>query len=223
MAQCVAKYLLYRARRNHPTLREEPIHTIVICDLRRPHTMTSTHRRKVFVSFHSDDLARKNRFVDMLDNRIVDRSVGNGDIATKGIKVDEIYRQVREGFIADATVTVVLVGRCTWQRKHVDWEIGASLTDTEYNGRCGLLGIILPSNPNYKKKKRNLRLIPPRLACNLEGKKPFAQLYDWTDDTTKPAEWIDKAFRRRNEDPPPDNNYTRFAKNRKTECTEGWQ
>ena len=177
----------------------------------------------MFVSFHSDDLARKNKFVNMLGNRIVDRSVGDGDIATRGVKVDEIYRQVREGFISDATVTVVLVGRCTWQRKYVDWEIGASLTHTKSNGRCGLLGIILPSHPDFRKKNYTPNLLPPRLARNLEDEKPFAHLYDWTDDTAELAEWIDKAFRRRNEDPPPDNSYTRFARNRKNECAEGWQ
>ena len=48
---------------------------------------------------------------------------------------------------------VVLVGTCTWQRKaYVDWEIGSSLSDTRNNTktRCGLLGIILPSNSNYR-------------------------------------------------------------------------
>ena len=185
--------------------------------------MAGTSRHKVFVSFHSDDLARKNKFVNMLGNRIVDRSVGDGDIATKGVKVAEIYRQVREGFIADATVTVVLVGCCTWQRKYVDWEIGASLTDTEYNGRCGLLGILLPSHPDCGDTGYNERLLPPRLAGNLNGEESFAQLYDWTDDTAKLSEWIDWAFWRRNENPPPDNSYTRFAKNRKTKCSKGWQ
>ena len=48
-------------------------------------------------------------------------------------------------------MTIVLIGPCTWQRKHVDWEIGASLRKTRKNSRCGLLGILLPNHPDYKK------------------------------------------------------------------------
>ena len=184
--------------------------------------MAGTRRHKVFVSFHSKDKRRRSKFVNMLDGYIVDRSVRDGDI-DKGLKAAEIRRQIRDYFIADATVTVVLVGRCTWQRRYVDWEIGASLTDTRHNARCGLLGILLPSHPNYGKDNYNSRLIPPRLARNLGGDSPFADLYDWTGDEAKLAEWIDRAFLRRNKDPPPDNSYRHFAKNRKTECSEGWK
>ena len=184
--------------------------------------MASTPRHKVFVSFHSDDQRYKDKFVGMLGDRIVDRSVGGGDIA-KGLKAAEINRQIRDDFIADATVTVVLIGRCTWQRKYVDWEIGASLTDTKHNDRCGLLGILLPSHPNYGKGSYDPRLTPPRLARNLDGEDSFAALCDWTGDEAKLVEWIDWAFLRRNRDPPPDNSYTHFARNRTTECSKGWQ
>ena len=181
-----------------------------------------TRRRKVFVSFHNEDLGHKDKFVNMLDDRIVDKSVRDGDI-DKRLKVAEIRRQIRDDFIADATVTVVLVGCCTWQRKYVDWEIGASLTKTKHNDRCGLLGIQLPSHPNYGEDNYDPRLIPPRLARNLDGENPFATIYDWTDDKVKLVEWIDRAFLRRNKDPPPDNSYIHFAKNRKTKCIKGWQ
>lgn len=184
--------------------------------------MAGTRRHKVFVSFHSVDKRRRSKFVNMLGDHIVDRSVRDGDI-DKRLKVAEIRRQIRDDFIADATVTVVLVGCCTWQRKYVDWEIGASLTDTKHNDRCGLLGIQLPSHPNCGKDNYDQFLIPPRLARNLDGENPFAALYDWTDDKAKLVEWIDRAFLRRNKDPPPDNSYTHFARNRKTECSEGWQ
>lgn len=184
--------------------------------------MVGTRRHKVFVSFHSEDLGRRDEFVNMLDGYIVDRSVRDGDI-DETLKVAEIRRQIREDFIADATVTVVLVGCCTWQRKYVDWEIGASLIDRDNNGRCGLLGILLPSHPNYEEDDYNPRLMPPRLAANLDGENPFAALYDWTGNKAELVEWIDHAFLRRNKDPPPHNSYTPFAKNRTTKCSKGWQ
>ena len=182
--------------------------------------MTATTRYNVFVSFHSDDVGCRDRFAGMLGDRIVDRSVKDGDIDTD-LSAAEIRRQIRDDFIADAAVTVVLIGRCTWRRKYVDWEIGASLTDTRHNDRCGLLGILLPTHPDYG-KKLNPRLIPPRLARNWGDDESFASLYDWTDNAAELTDWIDQAYRRRDMNPPPDNSYTPFAKNRKTKCSKGW-
>ncbi len=184
--------------------------------------MAGTNRHKVFVSFHSKDLDYKEKFVDMLGDRIVDKSVRDGDI-DKTEKVAEIRRQIRDDFIADATVTVVLIGSCTWKRKYVDWEIGASLTRTKKNSRCGLLGIHLPSHPDYGVKKYSSRRIPPRLANNLGDENHFASIYDWTDNVAELSEWIDLAFRRRDKNPAPDNSYRPFAKNRTTKCSKGWQ
>ena len=81
----------------------------------------------------------------MMEYDIVERSVGDGDIEDN-LRVETIRRRIRDEFIADATVTVVLIGPATWQRKHVDWEIGSSLRATRTNSRCGLLGILLPSH-----------------------------------------------------------------------------
>ena len=100
-----------------------------------------TDRHKVFISFHHDDQRYKDRFVDMMDGHIVDESVHDEDIDDDNLRTETIRQKIRDDFIADATVTVVLVGACTWQRKHVDWEIGSSLRNTKRNSRCGLLGI----------------------------------------------------------------------------------
>ena len=75
-------------------------------------------------------------------------------------------QRIREDYIAQVSVTVVLIGCCTWQRKYVDWEIGASLRDTTTNPRCGLLGILLPNHPDHETGRCNPSLIPPRLADN---------------------------------------------------------
>ena len=91
----------------------------------------------------------KDRFVKMMGDHVVDRSVSTGDIVDQDLPVDEIRRRIRDDYIADATITVVLIGRCTWQRKHVDWEISASLIDTPHNDRCGLLGIRLPTHTDF--------------------------------------------------------------------------
>ena len=186
--------------------------------------MSKAKAHKVFISYyHEQDQKFKDRFIRILSDRIVDKSVNTGDIIDSGIPLDEIRRRIRDDYIADSTVTIVLIGPCTWQRKHVDWEIAASLSDTDKSDRCGLLGILLPSHPDFQKQERNSRLIPPRLAYKIEGNDPFARLHDWTRNTEKIGGWIHTAFKRRRKEPPPNNNYTQFADNRNGKCSKGWQ
>lgn len=186
--------------------------------------MSEPPRRKVFISYHHDDQEYANRFVQMMGDDIVDRSVADGDIDDRNRTVEAVRQEIRERHIADATVTVVLIGPCTWQRKHVDWEIGASLRDTPANPRCGLLGIILPNHPDHDRGRRNPRLIPPRLADNLGGNDPFAVVYDYPkrNRTRRIRRWIDVAFRRRRGHNP-SNSRTPFRDNRRSDCSRGWQ
>ena len=189
--------------------------------------MTRTRRRKVFVSYHhQEDQEYKDRFVRMMSGHIVDKSVDTGDIVDQNLHVDEVRRRIRDEYIADATVTVVLIGRCTWQRKHVDWEISASLIDTDHNDRCGLLGIRLPTHTDFSDAEFNPRLIPPRLAYNCEGNDPFAAVHRWSgseNEVNRIRQWIDEAFSRRRRQPDPDHSYPLFADNRHTDCSRGWQ
>ena len=179
-----------------------------------------TDRHKVFVSFHHDDQWYKDRFVDMMGGYIVDESVHDEDIDDDYLKTETIRRTIRDDFIADATVTVVLVGECTWQRRHVDWEIGSSLRDTEKNPRCGLLGILLPTHPNYDTETYNERLVPPRLADNC-GEDSYAHMYGWSESPSEVQGWIHDAFLRRNEINP-DNSLLQFKYNKSGDCSQGW-
>ena len=187
-----------------------------------------TKRHKVFISyFHEDDQEYKDRLVQALDSKAVDKSVSQGDIRDEGLHIDEIRRRIRDDHIADATVTIVLIGPCTWQRKHVDWEISASLIDRQNNQRCGLLGLLLPSRPDYEKspQRRNPRLIPPRLALNVGGNNPFAVIYDWPRNglARKLLPKIHTAFLRRTKTPWPDDSLDLFRNNRGGDCRRGWQ
>ncbi len=183
------------------------------------------HRHKVFLSRHDSDRKYVDRFVEMMADHIVDRSVHDDDIDDRNLPIDEIRRRIRDDFIADATVTVVLIGPCTWQRKHVDWEISASLTDTRKNPRCGLLGLRLPSSPDFRNEVYDPHLIPPRLWDNCRGKDPFAKVYRWSGSTNQVnsiRRWIDQAFRRRS-GTPPNNSRRQYRNNRRGNCSTGWQ
>ena len=186
--------------------------------------MPQTQRHKVFISFHEEDIGYKKRFVQKGKNVFVDRSVDTGDIKDEGLKVETIRQKIRDEYIRDATVTIVLIGPKTWQRKHADWEIGSSIRKTRRNPRCGLLGIILPNHPNYQMEKRNLRLMPPRLVDNIKGDDPYALVYDWppTRAEARLREWIHRAFVRRN-GKSPDNSRASFARSRTRDHKKGWQ
>ena len=180
-------------------------------------------RHKVFISYYHKDIKYKEAFVRMMGKRIVDRSVDTGSIDDTGLKTETIRQKIRDEYIRDATVTIVLIGPRTWQRMYVDREIGSSIRKTKRNPRCGLLGIVLSNHLNYG-KKRNFHLLPPRLADNCKGEDPYALVYDWPKPWTpaKIAEWIHRAFVRRN-GTMPNNSRSPFARNRTRNHRKGWQ
>lgn len=171
-------------------------------------------RHKTFISYHhANDEQYKREFKALfseIHDVIVPWDVEIGDI-DPNLKTDTIKRKIRDEYLRDSTVTVVLIGSQTWQRKHVDWEISSSIRETQYNSRSGLIGIQLPTHPNYGFEKYDPHLIPPRLYNNLEC--GFAKLYDWTVNPESIKNWIHEAFQRRNSINP-DNSYPLFKNNR---------
>lgn len=98
---------------------------------------------KTFISYHhkneqdlKDDIIEKFGGEDFIDS-----SVSDGDI-DPNISEDEIMRIIRENYLHDSTVTVVLVGWETAQRPFVNSEIQASLRDTSKNKHNGLVAVI---------------------------------------------------------------------------------
>lgn len=173
-------------------------------------------RHKVFVSYHHDnDQYYRNYFENIFSSMhdiMVSKSVQIGDI-DPNLQTDTIRQKIRDEYLRDSTVTVVLVGSETWKRKHVDWEIGASIRNTQFNPRSGLLGIILPSyqRPYNEPNKYFNNTIPPRLHDNIEC--GFAEIYGWSDNPVEVQSWIHEAFQRRN-NVNPDNSYPSFVNNR---------
>lgn len=118
-------------------------------------------RHKCFVSYHVDDLAEVEGFLNDFGTEFIARSVGVTveDDFVDSTDEDYIKRRIRELYLADSTVTIVLLGTCTWARKFVDWEISSSLRDDANNRRNGLLVYPLPS-------RNNTATLPERVADN---------------------------------------------------------
>lgn len=176
--------------------------------------MNYTHRHKCFISYHHEnDQYYKERFVKLFDYYLdifIDKSVGEGEINSNS-STDYIMQQIRDNYLRDSSVTIVLVGKDTWKRKFIDWEISASIRNTQKNPRSGLFGIILPTHADYGKTGYTSNIIPPRLYDNL--KNGFAEIYDWTENPDKIQQWINSAFDRK-EIKLPDNSRTLFVNNR---------
>lgn len=173
-----------------------------------------SNRHQVFVSYHHAlDENYKKIFELRFGNAfgaIIPGSVNDGDIDPY-LPTDTIRQKIRDKHLRDTSVTVVLIGAETWQRKHIDWEIGSSIRHTEYNPRSGLLGILLPTYPRADKSKYNQRTIPPRLHDNIEC--GFATIHNWSEDAATVQGWIHQAYLRKSTKQP-DNSRASFGKNR---------
>lgn len=104
-------------------------------------------KHKVFISYHhesdqyyKEELLRLNAAHDLF----IDASVDTGDI-NDGLSDVAIRQKIRDEYLRDSTVTVVLVGLETKKRKHVDWEIYSSMFNGTINKQSGVLVINLPS------------------------------------------------------------------------------
>lgn len=103
-------------------------------------------KHKVFISYHSNDQAYKDALLEW--NRsydiFIDASVDTGEI-DENLSDESIRQIIRDEYLKDSSVTMLLVGTGTKNRKHVDWEIYSSMYDGQVNKKSGVLVINLPS------------------------------------------------------------------------------
>ena len=146
-------------------------------------------KHKLFISYYHKDEEYRDKFEELFGDLFINKSVKLGDI-DDDLSTEYIKRLIREEYISDASVVVVLVGKNTYCRKHVDWEISAGLLNN-----AGLIGLALPSHSSYNKKNYSEVNVPERLVDNL--KSGYASLYDWTENRATMVGLIDKAFQKK--------------------------
>lgn len=108
--------------------------------------MAST-KHKVFISYHhandqwyKEELLRLNIIHDIF----IDGSVDTGYI-DDNLPSETIRQIIRDSYLADSTVTILLVGTETKNRMHIDWELKSSMINGSVNKKSGILVITLPS------------------------------------------------------------------------------
>lgn len=157
--------------------------------------------RRCFISYHHADQVEVDTFIRTFDHAWdVFCARGLGQEMTQDIidsmDTDYVMSRIRSEYLKGSSVTMVMIGRCTWARRYVDWEIQASLRQGISIVPNGLLGIKLPSYQGTG--------FPERLNANLldedekrRGLDCYARVIGYPTSVTALADEIEAAFQRR--------------------------
>lgn len=149
-------------------------------------------KRKVFISFFQGDRPEVDAFIKRWSDQegvFIAKSLGtsDNDDFIDSDKPEYVMTRIREEYLGDSTVTIVLIGQCTHSRRYVDWEIKSSLRRGSYTPN-GLLGIVLPSQGNSAH-------LPPRFAENWTKGDPncYARYRSAPSSADELGRWIEDA------------------------------
>lgn len=102
---------------------------------------------RVFISYHhANDQVYKEELVKWAEANSIfrDWSVDTGDISDD-LTDQQIREKIRDEYLRDSSVTILLVGTETKYRKHIDWELYSSMYDGKINKQSGIIVINLPT------------------------------------------------------------------------------
>jgi hypothetical protein len=155
-----------------------------------------TVRHKCFLSYHHDDAAEVEEFVNKFEDVFIPKVIGTSDQFGDLIDSyddDYVMDRIREKYLTDSTVTIVFNGKCTSTRKFIDWEIYSSLRNDSKNKRNGLVAIQLKSNTSPGAP------LPSRFALNrgAEGTETYARYWVYPASASTLKAWIEDAFQAR--------------------------
>ena len=164
---------------------------------------------KIYLCYHSADQREVEAFLeefDYLNNLAVMRDGELDEDIVKGADKHEAIHKIRERYLKDSTVTLVLLGPCTYTRRSVDLELLASLhyggDDFATSGEAnrlpnGLLAVMLPSY--------NGQGFPSRLNENLSvapgEEEPYAEVIPYPENKAALADAVARAARKSRESP----------------------
>ncbi len=151
-------------------------------------------KRKVFISFHQSDRSEADTFIyrwSVQEKVFISKALGvsmNPDLIDSG-NPEYVMSKIRENYLEDSSVTIVLIGKCTHSRRYVDWELKSSLRQGLFYTPNGVLGIVLPScgQPIY---------VPQRFYenWNKENNNSYCRLYNPPQTPVELRGWIEDAF-----------------------------
>lgn len=150
-------------------------------------------KRKVFISHFKEDRSEVDAFIDDFRDVFIPKVLGanDNDEFINSTNTDYVMQRIREKYLHDSTITIVLLGSCTHSRRYVDWEIKSSLRQGE-NLPNGLMGIVLPS-------QNNSAHLPERLKVNwMKGSEDcYARYWSYPSSEQQLWRWIEDAYQAR--------------------------
>ncbi|WP_349879184.1 TIR domain-containing protein [Micromonospora sp. HUAS YX12] len=156
-------------------------------------------RHKCFLSYYSEDAEEVLAFVEKFSTVFIPKTVGISDDYPWVNSDDDDYVMdvIRDDYLADSTVTLVFIGKCTWSRKFVDWEVYSSLRRDKNNHLNGLLAIQLPSAVDQPTAK-----LPDRVNKNVRrdangADVGYARYNVYPSSEASLQAWIEDAFQAR--------------------------
>ncbi len=102
--------------------------------------------RRVFISYHHRNEQYLKEHLLQLNSHheiFVDCSVDTGDI-DDDLEPQVIRQTIRRNYLSESTVLMLIVGRETKYRKHVDWELYSSMYNGTNFGRSGVVVLLAP-------------------------------------------------------------------------------
>ncbi|MFG1815797.1 TIR domain-containing protein [Kribbella sp. NPDC049174] len=152
-------------------------------------------RHKCFISYHAADTDEVAQFLEDFGSEFIGKTVGvtDEDDFIDSEDSEYIMDRIRKGYLGDSSVTILLVGACTWARRYVDWEIASSLRNSKYSKMNGLLGIRLPSVGHINPQ------LPARFSDNVVRDSSgndvgYARWYSYPTSKASLRNWISDAF-----------------------------
>lgn len=150
-------------------------------------------KRKVFISHYKGDQVEVDDFIAGFDGVFIPKVLGanDNDDFINSSDTNYVMQRIRDQYLDDSTVTIVLLGSCTHSRRYVDWEIKSSLQQGEFLPN-GLIGIVLPSG-------NNKAILPGRLKdnWNKEHQDCYARFKPYPSSELSLIDWIEDAYQAR--------------------------
>ena len=159
-------------------------------------------RRKVFISYFKGDKPWVDALVRDYGQQgtgvFIPRVVGvkDEDDFVNSDNPDYIISAIRERYIQDTSVTILIIGQCTHSRKYIDWEIKSSLRQPVKGMPNGLLGLAV-APPKDPFGNPIWHVLPERFSINYKDKRPdlsYAQYRTWPTNAAELRKWIEESY-----------------------------
>jgi hypothetical protein len=138
---------------------------------------------KCFISYNAADKDAVDKFCENFSGSFIRRGLKMEDDIIDSTNTDYVMQRIRSLYLKDSTVTIVLIGKCTWARRFVDWEVQASLRNPADGYPNGVVAIQLWDS--YK-------TLPNRVSLNVNS--GYSKFYAYPKSSASLENMINEAF-----------------------------